>query len=193
MRKYTISSFSQKNTREKKHSSLGFTLVELIIVISVIWIMATMAPRINFTEINNQKRAEVFTSHIWRVLENARNNALFGRSVWALSPDAWQVSVWLANSWSILTEYLSGSTWIAYVDQDFSFTTAFPESISNVNCNDSGDIWTSIWIIQFYGRNVSYSWACTLTDKTMIIDTSYYWYTWSLNINAVSWVIETND
>lgn len=193
MRKYTTNFFSQNKIEEKEHSALGFTLVELIIVISIIWVMAMMAPRINFSEINNQKRADVFTSHIWRVLESSRNNALFGRSIWVLSPDAWRVSIWLANSWSILTEYLDGLTWIPYNDQDLSFSMAFPKSIWNVNCNDSGDIWTATWIIQFEGRNVSYSWACSSTDKTMIIYTDYAWYTWSVIVNAVSWVIQTDD
>lgn len=176
-----------------KHSKSAFTLVELLIVIFMIWVIATTVKYVNFSELNARKRIEVFTNHVSRVFESSRNNALLWRSFWTNNPEAWRVLVSTTNSGTFVTQYLSGSTWTNYDERDFTFEVDFPEFISRLNCDVTWDISSGTWIVEFRGRAVSFTWACGITDKILTIDTNFSAYSWSLEINAVSGVIEITN
>lgn len=170
----------------------GFTLVELLIVVAIIWVIASSARFLNFEEINNRKKVELFTATVARWIENIRNNALYGRSLLAENPEAWRISINLNNSGTVTTEYLSGSTWNIYDDQDSNYTVDFPEYISSISCDTSLDVSSGTGIILYTGSELSLSGSCSINDKYMTIETWYGSYTWSLNINSISGVIETS-
>lgn len=179
---------------KKDQSKLkAFTLVELLIVIFVVGVIATSVKYVNFNEINNRKRAEVFTNNVSRVFETTRNNALLGRSVLTQNPEAWRVSVDLSNSWTFVTDYLSWTTWENFDDSDFNFQVETPSFINSINCDVSWDVISGSWVLVFRWRDLTFSWACDINDKIMRIGTNYSAFTWEIIINAVSWVIETID
>jgi len=52
---------------KKETYTAWFTLIELLIVITLIWVIFTSVRYINFNEVNNRKRAEIFTNEVARV------------------------------------------------------------------------------------------------------------------------------
>lgn len=169
----------------------GFTMVELLIVIAIIWVIASSANYLNFDDINNSKRVEVFSNSIGRSFENIRNNALYGRSLLTENPDAWRVSLDMTNSGTIVTEYLSWSVWSTYDDEESNYSVDFPAFISYINCDTSLDVSSGSGVVEYRWSELSFTGSCGITDKYMTIGTNYWWFTWEVIINSISGVIET--
>ncbi len=172
-------------------SKKGFTLIELLIVVFVIGVIAMSIGYIDFNEVNNRKRAEIFTNDISRVFEDTRNSSLFWRSVNWVSPDAWRVIFNQTNSGTFVTEYLTSNTWQSYDSDQYTFQVDFPGYIWSISCNNTWDISSWTWSVVFRWSDVSFSGSCDESDKIMTLESNYSAYTWEVIINAISGVIET--
>lgn len=176
----------------RRNTSLhGFTLVELVIVIAVIWIVLWFSQSIDLNEINKWKNAELFTTKISRLFENTRNNSLLWRSIGLVTPSSWRIRFDRVGSGTFTTEYFDGSSWQLFDDSDYNFVVDDPEFIDSISCNNVWDVSSGSWIIVFEWSTLTLSGSCSINDKIMTIGTYYSTYTGAVLINSVSGVIET--
>lgn len=160
-----------------------FTMIELIIVISIIWIMITMAyaPYSIF-----QRKAEVriASKNIAKTINESRNMAIH----WT-SSGSWNLSIWVyfddsnKNIIKILAYPYNYGTWSKIVVND-------PKLILN-----EIDIWQNIWLGKIWGKTktlflfeaISWKWYyfdfewakqdLVISDNKINIDFSYKWAT----------------
>lgn len=78
----------------------AFTLVELLIVISITMILVIWASRVNFNFSTDKSRTENFKNKITAQIETARTNDLVWKWIWTdlIVPDSWEIV--FSNSWS---------------------------------------------------------------------------------------------
>lgn len=176
---------------KKKH--LAFTLVEILVVITMIGILAIWLSRINFNRLSDVQKIAIETTKITSIIEEVRNNALIWRWVWVnlITPDNWRVVVrnnglpGRVTSQYNISGYTTLSTWNA----------PNPYTIAEIRCKNingwSSEIATNIQLI-FSWNDISINWCSQAKPQIIEID---FWIPTifkTISINTVSGVIETN-
>lgn len=173
----------------------GFTLIELIVAIALIWILAVAISSLNFNKISDNQRALIFTNDVFTPIEAVRNNSLLWK--WVLNdlstPTKTIIEMSTANSWSLNINYYSWSTlsrtenWLSFIP--FS-------SISDLKCSniDFSSSWSTnnVWII-FEWNNITFSncmFDWTNTWAILDIKTKYKSLENTIRLNSVSGTIE---
>lgn len=172
----------------------GFTLIELMVVIAIIWILFAGSKGLNFNKISDQQKLTLFNQQIISQFEKIRNNTLLWKwidaNIWV--PDSWMLEYSNTWSWQIDVQYLSGSTWLPYSSD--SITTSEFYEISNINCEDlswsNAWSWTSEVIIRW--NNLTLSWSCNTSARILKFDTRFRAFSSSFKINTLNWLIEQN-
>jgi len=179
-----------------KKSFNGFTLIELIIAITLIRIITMWFNYINFNPQVDKQKFLSFSNEIYSNIETVRNNSLIWRWIWTdlIHPTQTIININTANSWSININYYSWTTsslsnsWISLIP--FS-------SISKLNCkniteNQSWTITNIDLIINW--SNLSLSW-CTWSFSWAILDITAKYKNLEkiIRINTVTSLIEKID
>lgn len=173
----------------------GFTLIELIVAIALIWIIAVAISNLNFNKISDNQKALIFTNDVFTPIESTRNNSLLWK--WILSnwhtPSKTVIEISTSNSWSLNINYYSWSTlsrtenWLSFI----SFSSINELRCSNIDLSLS---WTTsnVWIIFEWDditfSNCKFDW--TNTWAILDIKTKYKSLEHVIRLNSVSWTIE---
>jgi len=173
----------------------GFTLIELMVVISLISVTIFGITRVDFNRISDQQRLDIFSNEVASQLEVVRNNALIGKwvSTSIVTPDEWRIQIDNTAPWSFQTSYF---TWWSWVNSDeYSLDIASRYSISNLSCirldNTSENIaWTLTVSINKW--NLTLTWCSDNTFKILEMTTWYKAYQNVVRINTLSWLIEVD-
>lgn len=177
----------------------GFTIVELLVAISITIIIILWSSNINFKYISNKQNLEIFTNKIISEIERIRNNSLIWKWIWTILivPKQWKIefnSWWnWTSSWNVITSYYSWSTWIQenklIIDKNFA--------LKNINCIAVDWTITTLttaqtWAILFEWWKYSLTWSISCQSKfsNIEIETFSKWYSWSINFDVVSWLIK---
>ena len=169
----------------------GFTLLELMIVIAIIWISIIWATNISFNSLSNKQRVEWFFYKIKNNIETVKNNVLIWRETFdwtnTIVADIWNIDFNNSLSWSVKTYYydqldIKKSFW------DFDIIPEkFYEIIVYNDWNRINDSETASIIINW--RNLSLT-GITTNNKILEIETKYKDKSKRFTINTISWVIE---
>lgn len=177
-----------------------FTLIELLIVITIIVILFIASNRVNLNpQIDNQKSRE-FTNQVQTTIESIRNASLLWKWMWAdlIQPSEWFISLSNlptgTNTWSLNVKYLSGWNLENFSSLLFPIHTEIKElscyEIWKTNSETKNEI-----DLRILWSTLSLSWC---TNSWAILDITT-WYKNNPNfdrvieINTVSWLIQRLD
>jgi len=177
----------------------GFTIVELLVAITIIIILIIWSNNISFKYVNDKQKLEIFTNKIISEIERIRNNSLVWKWIWVNLnvPKLWKIefnSWWnWTSSWNVITSYYSWSTWIQenklIIDKNFA--------LKNINCiavdwNINILTTAETWAILFEWWKYSLTWCvfCPSNYSNIEIETMSKLFTWSINFDIVSWLIK---
>lgn len=145
----------------KIKSAKAFTLMEILVGISIISIMAIGISQINLNRLSDRQKLDIELSKITSLIEETRNNALIGRWVGTnlVTPDSWNINI--SNNSSSGTLNISHYSWWTNINYK-NYTIQKPFSIMEISC-----------------RNID--WVSTGTGNNILI-----WYTWA-TVGIDSW------
>ena len=166
----------------------GFTLIEMMIVIAIMWIAALWAARVDFNRISDAERGGIFANKIASKMETIRNNSLIGKWVWAwlITPNVWQIEV---SNTLVKTSYDISGELTASADESVPIIS--PYEISEIYCVDldgNKDI-TSTATLSFIKNSLSLSGCSDTNHKILEITTRYKTHEKVITINTLSWLI----
>ena len=182
----------------KKKLNNAFTLIELLIVISIIAIIIWGINFLNFNKHWNKYKLETKAIKIVSQIEEIRNNALLWKWIWTdlFVPEKYKIDFSTSWSWIISTQYLSW-TYLDYnlFNKRIEFLNDF-SSISEVKCLKlDKSLWNSLtntqtWTIFIKWANMSLSWSCDSTTKILELNIKRKSDTKKIQINTLNWLIE---
>lgn len=182
-----------------KKNNNAFTLIELMIVITIIALIAVTIWKFNFKKATNKQKILNYQTKIINNIKTLKNNALIWKSIDVVNnnpivPQKWKIEflTWSATQkgW-IITSYLSWWTWHKKNEQSFTFEKWF--FINDINCESIWDssTWTlnSTWTLIIEWSNLTISW-CTDSNKQILnFETKYKSEVKNFSINSISWII----
>lgn len=178
---------------KKKNPYRAFTLIEVLVVISVIGIITLWISSLDFNRLSQSQKIDIEISKIHSIFEEVRNNSLIGKWVWTnlQTPSSWEMSFEnTSSSGSIDINYISASL------QDYrEWESPFPFAILNMQCknlNYSNQDTLSTALLSFSGSNISLSSPDCTIDKPKILEIEYgiWTNTKTISINTLSGIIE---
>lgn len=125
-----------------KNTIKAFTLIEILVGISIISIILLWVTSIDYNALNNKQKLEIFTNDVKAHFENIRNNALAGKWIGVNLdvPKVRKIEYSLAGSGSIQSyTSIDGSTWTPFNSLRFISDM----SITQIRCwwiNDSHEL-----------------------------------------------------
>lgn len=183
-----------------KKNKKWFSLIELIVVISMISIIWIAAWKINFNKLIDNQNSLMFSNDIYSNIEKVRNNSLLWKwvSSWTLIqyPEKWLVKIWtwwtnwtiswFFSTWWILTNYNEFKVNFINANAKINKLTCYNITKNNPNTKSNIDI-EMIW------NTITLSWCTTPDNKILDIETNYKWFKKVIRINTINWVIEKID
>jgi len=182
-----------------KTKNKAFTLIELIVWITIIWILAFAISNMDFNRLSSSQKLDIFAWKIRSTYENIRNNALAGKWIWTnlVIPKYWKLNISKNNSWTITTEAYDNSdniiyTWSLFVPKDYE--------INSIKCweywEDRSNYWdmTSTWTIEFTWINLKLNTNSDLNcnqnkDKILEITVKNKLEKKVITINTLNWIV----
>ena len=181
----------------KKQKIPGFTLIELMIVISLISIVILSASNINFKKISDKQKLEGFFYQIKTNIETTTNNALIWKAVKLPSdsmivPKLWRIDFNSDWNWTIKTYY--SEDWTIFnlftnsniISGDFQIIEAKTKNWLDL-LNSSN--WTGWILINWWTLTLIWDWI-SVSDKILEIEIKFRGSSKIFTINTTSGVIE---
>lgn len=177
-----------------------FTLIELMVGITVIGILALGWMRLDFNKISDAQYIRIFTGKIISLYETTRNNMLIGRSIdtAGTTPSIWKIEIPIWSGKTLTTSY---STWGVYINYT-AWTHVYKSSewISKINCytsagTNTNTITSGTWIILITKDTISFSGTTicdTISTKKIILETFYHSNTGSIEISGLSGIVTSS-
>lgn len=179
----------------KKISKKAFTLIEILVWMSIIWVIVLTSRNIAFKNMSDNQKIEIFNNKIISEIEKVRNDSLIWKSIWASLniPQAWKIDFSRNSWWRILTSYtMDWSTWIQ--------TNSIPiENLSNINdiscINVDNSLTTNLsttqtWSIIFEKWKYRLAWDCPNNYTNLWIRVHSKWYYRDFSFDTISWIIK---
>lgn len=175
----------------------AFTLIELMVAITLIAIIAIWSSNLNFNALSDRQKLDGFFYKIKTNIETVMNNALIGKAI-KLSDDSiivpkqWKINFNNSWSWIIQSQYL---TWWLFIshneiipDRFYSITT----NCEDFSWNNTWSLDNATWSILIEWTNLSYTWSTAGCSWKNVfrIETKYKNFKKIFTINTISWVIE---
>jgi len=172
----------------------AFTLIELLTVISIIWIITLWVSRIYLNSTNDRQNLNVFIVKFSSILDTVKNFSLVWKWIWPdlVTPLSYIVSV---STWWYITTYYN--TW--FTDEVYDPLT-IPSldsnyKINSITCRNIAN--TTTLVSQKNNIDIIYKWSiitlswCTNSTTQRIVDFNlmYKGYFKTLRFNSVSWVL----
>lgn len=176
----------QRNKNKK-----AFTLIEMLVIITIVATLALGISRLNFWEISQRELINTEVVRLVASIEEMRNNAIVWRAYnedWDF-PDSWNVRFIDDSSYSLGYTEGGNTEVIRTVDLRSPFT--FEAECSNTTWSDTEGV--DGWITFFITWELVLDW-CGL-DNWRILDITLWTESISRNItvNTITWVIEENQ
>lgn len=174
----------------------GFTLIEILLVMTISIIFLLSMQNISFFKTKDKENMELFKNNIVTKYETIRNFALTWRGIWINldTPNSWRIDF---STWAniLTTTYLSWTTWNNFNETNFIDNDP-KKKILSINClkidsSTTSNLNISTWSIIFRWDILTLSWWCTdvLAKKIQLIyRVGTLIKTWS--INTVNWLYE---
>lgn len=180
----------------KKRNNYWVTLIELLVVISIIWIIALWAIKINFNTLSDKQEIEIFSNKVISSFETIRNYAIIWKWIGVNldTPKKWKIEFSNIWSWNIKSSY-DFWTWAGWVEyEDIIFDKNY--EISEMKCinYDETSTWAIIlWtgIIEILWSNLTLTWGCNTPEYKKIETTIRYKNNFEkkIKINTINWLV----
>lgn len=190
--------FPLYNKKKVHNTKNAFTLIEILVVITIIRILVIWLSKIDLSKWQEYQKSLAFSQKIQNILETTRNNSLVWRGIWTslIVPNSWKIEIsknWW-NIWWIGSINVFYNTWWAPIPNESLKREKYYE-ISKIECFDIS--WNSVWEISWSGTiymtGSDISTNCPNNWKIIKIYTNYKKaFQNIINFNSVSWVIEKN-
>lgn len=177
--------------RSQKHIH-GFTLIEMIVVITLIGIFTLGITNIDFSRLSVRQKHEIFTNDIITNIETVRNFAFQGKGIGASleTPDQWSIEISANGNGAILTQYSWG---INGIYEPTSFVVPNGYEITNLLCTDlernSVENISGTGTIIFTNTTASLIW-CDPRLKVMELTAQHSGYSHTIEINTINGIIQ---
>ena len=183
---------NELDTNVKMLSKTAFTLIEILVVISMIMILVIWLSRIDLSKGQDVQQSLSFSQKLQIPIEKTITNALIWKWIWTslMVPSAWKIDISKANSWTLITSY----TWGSRIQYE-TITAEKLSEISNIRCYDLNNNLTQT-------MNITETWTiyitwcqiwtnCIWSWKIMEIETKYKkLFPHKIRINSVSGIVE---
>jgi hypothetical protein len=178
----------------------AFTLIELMVWITILWVLAFAITNIDFNRLSNSQKLDIFSWNIKNSYETIRNNALSWKWIWVnlIVPYKWTINFSKNNNWTISWEAYDESN--AILDNSIiNIPSDF--SISSIKCweylenRTLYNEMTNTWTIEFnwinIGLNINWDINCDANkDKVLELIIQNKQETKIININTLNWLFE---
>lgn len=175
-----------------KNKNTAFTVMELLVVITIIITIVIWASNINFNSSTNKQKLEIFTNKIISKIETIRTNDL----VWKAEinwtelkvPERWILEVSNQNYWKLVTK--TEKNWIIKIVDELEIEEWY--SIKEVSCstNDWTFNTTDKWIIIFEKWQYKLDWVnCNSGENKIKIKTKFLANESNIYFDIVNWLI----
>ncbi len=183
-----------------KKNITWFTLIELIIVMTITAILAIGASRINLSQIAEAQKVWIFLNKINSNITTAINNSLIWKWINANidTPKFWKINInsnWNWNwywTWNIIVSYWSWTfqtaSWLTIKAPKFY-------QITNIKCSNLDNTnSTSENNINLYVQNwdITLSWCTNTNAKILNFDVLYKNFKKHVKINSVNNILNSN-
>lgn len=171
--------------------TLGFTLLELLIIISIISILALWVSRLNFWAISQRELLNTEVVRLVAWIEEMRNNAIVGRAYDEDGnfPESWNIYFPDNQNYRLsYTSWWSESTIRSVrLREPFEFQSI---TCTNTTWTDTSTIPTwEAWIIFSIDWNVLIEW-CSENWRIVVIELWAWENTRTMTVNTITWVIQ---
>ncbi len=176
----------------------AFTLIELIVAITITAIMAIWINQISITKISDAQKVGIFLNQVRSNIETTINNSLTGKAIiWMNVPKYWKITInnsynwtWFWT-WNLIIKFWSWtfqtSTWLTIKTKKFY-------SISNIKCiNLKWDSTSNInsWTLNIENWNIiNINW-CPYNQKILKFDLKYKNFKKIISINSINNIINS--
>ncbi len=171
----------------------GFTLIEMIIVITVLWIIFLSVNTFDFSRVSERQKHEILVNVIIWHIQTVRNYAFQGKWIGINLdiPSQWTVEISNTSSWTLLTQY-SGTTSGIY--SPTSLIAKKWEEIKDLRClnldrstveNISGTV-----TLTMKGDNISIAGCSDPSLKILEMTISYRDYSSIIEVNTINSIIQ---
>jgi len=170
----------------------AFTLIELIVWISIIWFVSLWITRLYWSNIPDRQRLDIFSNKIVWIIDSVKNYSLVWKwiGIDLITPKYFKIEI---STGSYLKTYYN--TWSTDNLFDPLSISNFGEyyNIKNISCKNldlSNVISTNTVQISYEWSNITLSWCNDNLQKIVDIQLFYKWFDKILRLNAISWVLE---
>lgn len=170
----------------------AFTLVEILVIITIIAIIIIWSNSMNFNKWRDKEELELFKNSIVSKFETVRNNSMMWKWIWPNldHPKLWKITF---STWTTVmkTQY---NTWAGLVDDTENTITDTTRSISKISCLKIDNTFlnnVSSWVVLIKWDQLSLTWWCNdPLAKKLQMNFNYKNEIWTWTINIVNGLIE---
>lgn len=172
----------------------GFTLVEIIVVITLIWIFTLGVTNLDLSRLSIRQEQEILTNKVIGTIETIRNFGFQGKGIWASvqPPDVWIIEISDNVSGNILTRYAGTSGTGTYTPQSYSIDNW--SEIRDIQCTNIDKStyellsWTGTITVSW--DTMTLGWCTDTTLKILNITVARGPYESIIEINTINNVIQ---
>ncbi len=177
------------------YSKKAFTVMELLVVITVMIIIVIWATNVNFNTSTTKQRLEIFTNRIVSEIETIRTNDLVGRAELEGSnleiPERWIIEFSSDNNWKMETK-LVNNLWNTKVIKTLNIEDWYSideiwcthPTTGNYNITDNASIFFEKW--KYYLNWIGCQWWHNL----ITIKTFFNWVDQEISFDIINWLIK---
>lgn len=178
----------------KKINTLAFSLIELLVWMSIITIVILWSSNLWFKNMSDRQKLEIFNNKIIWEIEEVRNNSLIWKWFWVnlTVPLEWKIDFSRNNSWIVKTSYTND--WTNRIEKN-NLDIDDLMNISSISCKSVSGTTntlsaTQTWTIFFKWWKYILWWNCPTAYSNLIIQTFNKWYYKSVEFDVISWLIK---
>lgn len=170
----------------------AFTLIEILVWISVISIVTLTATQIDFRRLSQKQNLAITTTEIITKIENIRNYALTGKWVWnpLTTPHSWTLEISTQGSGSIFALY---STWSIVAFPEWHWNSGKKGFIKNIYCEKLDGTSTPLagtGTLSFVWDTINLSGCPDSYYRKLLLEIYLSPFSEKIEINTVSGIIE---
>lgn len=177
-----------------KNQIKAFTLIEILVWISLIWIIFLWTSMINFERLSDRQKAQTLSNEVYSSIERERNNSIMWKWYWTglLNATSSVINISTSGSWILFTDYYLW-TWKIWTSSWVNFIPY--TSINKIVCYKAdlsqNQTLTNLSIIMQWD-NMTFSWCLFSWNTWSIVDitTKYKEFSDTIRINSISWMMQ---
>ncbi len=168
----------------------AFTLIELMVVISIIMIIAIWASNLNLNNLSSIQKLEIFSNSIKTDFESIRNNAMLWKWIWTdfNTPENWSMSFTAPETIEINSD--SNLYKKIRFPEDFTIKQIDCFKLDGITSTNFFNTNSESWIIEFEWSNLRLIWDCNDNSKILKVTLTNKVSTKELWINTLNWLAE---